>query len=152
MTPMSNTSNGKLLWILDNGHGVDTPGKRSPVLMDGRQFGDSSFRFFQSDSRIPIFSTVTFSLLKSFAFAVAIIDNPSNRPKSKSPSFNLIHSVVSVRVEATFYPDVPVKFPSFLFTPQCLFRVCWLPVDKSVVRAGVLVERDSASRILFSLL
>jgi len=39
----SKTSNGKLLWILDNGHGVDTPGKRSPMLMDGRQFREYLF-------------------------------------------------------------------------------------------------------------
>ena len=40
---MENTDHGKLLWILDNGHGVDTPGKRSPVLMDGRQFREYLF-------------------------------------------------------------------------------------------------------------
>ena len=39
----SKTSNGKLLWILDNGHGVETPGKRSPMLMDGRQFREYLF-------------------------------------------------------------------------------------------------------------
>ena len=40
---MENTSHGKLLWILDNGHGVDTPGKRSLMLMDGRQFREYLF-------------------------------------------------------------------------------------------------------------
>jgi len=29
---------GKFTWILDNGHGKDTPGKRSLPLPDGRQF------------------------------------------------------------------------------------------------------------------
>jgi len=29
---------GKITWLLDNGHGDDTPGKRSPMLIDGRQF------------------------------------------------------------------------------------------------------------------
>jgi len=46
MKLVSNTSpnsNGKFLWILDNGHGVDTPGKRSPLLMSGRQFREYSF-------------------------------------------------------------------------------------------------------------
>ena len=43
MTNASTNSNGKLLWILDNGHGVDTPGKRSPMLMDGRQFREYLF-------------------------------------------------------------------------------------------------------------
>jgi len=43
MNQTSNNSNGKFLWILDNGHGVDTPGKRSPVLMDGRQFREYLF-------------------------------------------------------------------------------------------------------------
>ena len=43
MTNASNNSNGKFLWILDNGHGADTPGKRSPMLMDGRQFRECFF-------------------------------------------------------------------------------------------------------------
>ncbi len=34
---------GKILWILDNGHGIDTPGKRSPRLMDGRQLLEYRF-------------------------------------------------------------------------------------------------------------
>ncbi|MFZ5939824.1 MAG: N-acetylmuramoyl-L-alanine amidase [Bacteroidota bacterium] len=33
----------KFHWILDNGHGNDTPGKRSPVLPDGRQFFEYEF-------------------------------------------------------------------------------------------------------------
>jgi N-acetylmuramoyl-L-alanine amidase len=41
--PSSKNSNGKFLWILDNGHGVDTPGKRSPMLTDGRQFREYLF-------------------------------------------------------------------------------------------------------------
>ena len=35
--------NGKILWLLDNGHGADTPGKRSPKLTDGRQFMEYEF-------------------------------------------------------------------------------------------------------------
>ena len=34
---------GKILWILDNGHGIDTPGKRSPRLTDGRQLLEYRF-------------------------------------------------------------------------------------------------------------
>ena len=34
---------GKFLWILDNGHGNSTPGKRSPVLNDGRQLREYEF-------------------------------------------------------------------------------------------------------------
>ena len=33
----------KFLWLLDNGHGIDTPGKRSPKLPDGRQFLEYRF-------------------------------------------------------------------------------------------------------------
>lgn len=33
----------KFIWLLDNGHGVDTPGKRSPILPDGRQFFEYEF-------------------------------------------------------------------------------------------------------------
>jgi N-acetylmuramoyl-L-alanine amidase len=40
---MENEPHSLLLWILDNGHGVDTPGKRSPVLTDGRQFREYLF-------------------------------------------------------------------------------------------------------------
>jgi len=40
---MASTPNGKFLWILDNGHGSDTPKKRSPVLTDGRQFLEYEF-------------------------------------------------------------------------------------------------------------
>jgi N-acetylmuramoyl-L-alanine amidase len=40
---MENAAHGKLLWVLDNGHGEDTPGKRSPVLTDGRQFREYLF-------------------------------------------------------------------------------------------------------------
>ena len=43
MSNTSNIANGKLLWILDNGHGVDTPGKRSHMLVDGRQFREYRF-------------------------------------------------------------------------------------------------------------
>ena len=35
--------NGNFTWILDNGHGVDTPGKRSLPLPDGRQFFEYKF-------------------------------------------------------------------------------------------------------------
>lgn len=34
---------GKFLWILDNGHGRSTPGKRSPILDDGRQLLEYEF-------------------------------------------------------------------------------------------------------------
>jgi N-acetylmuramoyl-L-alanine amidase len=34
---------GKFLWILDNGHGMATPGKRSPILDDGRQLLEYEF-------------------------------------------------------------------------------------------------------------
>jgi N-acetylmuramoyl-L-alanine amidase len=34
---------GNFLWILDNGHGRSTPGKRSPVLTDGRQLFEYEF-------------------------------------------------------------------------------------------------------------
>jgi N-acetylmuramoyl-L-alanine amidase len=34
---------GKFLWILDNGHGQSTPGKRSPILDDGRQLFEYEF-------------------------------------------------------------------------------------------------------------
>ena len=40
---MANNGNGKILWLLDNGHGIDTPGKRSPILTDGRQFMEYEF-------------------------------------------------------------------------------------------------------------
>ena len=40
---MANNGDGKILWILDNGHGIDTPGKRSPMLTDGRQFLEYRF-------------------------------------------------------------------------------------------------------------
>ena len=40
---MTNTPHGKILWILDNGHGIDTPGKKAPVLTDGRQFHEYRF-------------------------------------------------------------------------------------------------------------
>ena len=43
MNSVANTSKGKILWLLDNGHGIDTPGKRSPMLMDGRQFLEYKF-------------------------------------------------------------------------------------------------------------
>lgn len=33
----------KFLWILDNGHGKNTPGKRSPKLADGRQLMEYEF-------------------------------------------------------------------------------------------------------------
>lgn len=33
----------KFLWILDNGHGKNTPGKRSPKLPDGRQLMEYEF-------------------------------------------------------------------------------------------------------------
>lgn len=35
--------NNKILWILDNGHGEDTPGKRSPVWPDGSQLMEYEF-------------------------------------------------------------------------------------------------------------
>ena len=35
--------NGKFIWIIDNGHGIDTPGKRSPELPDGRQLLEYRF-------------------------------------------------------------------------------------------------------------
>ena len=41
--PMTSTTNGKILWLLDNGHGIDTPGKRSPRLTDGRQLLEYRF-------------------------------------------------------------------------------------------------------------
>ncbi len=57
-----------------------------------------------------------------------------------------------MRVEATFYPDVPVKFPSFLFTPQVtLSRFTPYLLTNRAVRAGVLLERDSALLIILSL-
>lgn len=34
---------GNFLWILDNGHGKSTPGKRSPLLEDGRQLLEYEF-------------------------------------------------------------------------------------------------------------
>jgi len=40
---MTSTQNGKILWLLDNGHGINIPGKRSPRLMDGRQFNEYEF-------------------------------------------------------------------------------------------------------------
>jgi N-acetylmuramoyl-L-alanine amidase len=40
---MADNTNGKILWLLDNGHGIDTPGKRSPRLTDGRQFLEYEF-------------------------------------------------------------------------------------------------------------
>lgn len=40
---MAKKKNGKILWLLDNGHGIDTPGKRSPMLTDGRQFLEYKF-------------------------------------------------------------------------------------------------------------
>lgn len=33
----------KFMWILDNGHGTDTPGKRSPLLDDGQQLPEYAF-------------------------------------------------------------------------------------------------------------
>jgi len=38
---MSGTS--RYLWLLDPGHGIDTPGKRSPVWDDGRQLHEWEF-------------------------------------------------------------------------------------------------------------
>jgi len=35
--------NGKFTWILDNGHGIDTPGKRSLPLSNGKQFFEYRF-------------------------------------------------------------------------------------------------------------
>lgn len=40
---MDNHNKGKIRWILDNGHGVETPGNRSPMLTDGRQFLEYRF-------------------------------------------------------------------------------------------------------------
>lgn len=40
---MAEKENGKITWLLDNGLGIDTPGRRSPVLMDGRQFLEFEF-------------------------------------------------------------------------------------------------------------
>lgn len=41
--PMPFVRKQKYLWILDNGHGKETPGKRSPVLPDKRQLFEYEF-------------------------------------------------------------------------------------------------------------
>lgn len=39
----SESKMSKYVWLLDNGHGKDTPGKRSSMLSDGRQFFEYEF-------------------------------------------------------------------------------------------------------------
>ena len=43
----------KYLWCIDNGHGVDTPGKRSPKLEDGRQLLEFEFNRKVVDAMLP---------------------------------------------------------------------------------------------------
>jgi N-acetylmuramoyl-L-alanine amidase len=76
---MTKTQPGKILWILDNGHGIDTPGKRAPILPDGRQFLE--YRFNREVVRL----------------IIALLDQKGLRPYQLVPEENDISPSVRVK-------------------------------------------------------
>jgi len=109
--------NGKLLWLLDNGHGVDTPGKRSPMLTDGRQFLEYEFnREIVSKMR----EQLDASDLSSICLVPEKKDVPLGIRVQRANSFNKSKPCVLVSVHSNAYGDglrftIPRGIASFYF-------------------------------------
>ncbi len=102
MSNTSNNSNGKLLWILDNGHGVDTPGKRSPMLTDNRQFLE--YRFNRE------VVTMMMSMLETAGFRAHQLvpeqeDVPLSTRVARANKLNQTNICVLVAVHSNAYGD-----------------------------------------------
>lgn len=102
MTNASNNSNGKLLWILDNGHGVDTPGKRSPMLMDGRQFREYLFNREVVNMMIPMLKDLD---LRAHRLVPEENDVPLSIRVTRANKLNKTNICVLVTVHSNVYGD-----------------------------------------------
>ena len=102
MTNAYNNSNGKFLWILDNGHGADTPGKRSPMLMDGRQFREC---FFNREVVIRMISMLKNLGLRALKLVPEREDIPLSIRVARANALNQTHNCVLVAVHSNAYGD-----------------------------------------------
>ena len=102
MSNASNNSNGKLLWILDNGHGADTPGKRSPMLMDGRQFREC---FFNREVVTRMISMLNFLGLRAIKLVPEHEDIPLSIRVARANALNQTNICVLVAVHSNAYGD-----------------------------------------------
>jgi len=105
MNLISNTSansKGKLLWILDNGHGVDTPGKRSPMLMDGRQFREYLFNREVVNQMIAMLGASGF---RAHQLVPEVQDIPLSERVIRANALNQTHICVLVAVHSNAYGD-----------------------------------------------
>jgi len=102
MSINSKTSNGKLLWILDNGHGVDTPGKRSPMLMDGRQFREY---FFNREVVTKMISMLAELGFRAHQLVPEDEDIPLSERVSRANALNQTNICVLVAVHSNAYGD-----------------------------------------------
>ena len=102
MSNASNNSNGKLLWILDNGHGADTPGKRSPMLMDGRQFREC---FFNREVVTRMISMLKNLGLRALKLVPEHEDIPLSIRVARANALNQTHICVLVAVHSNAYGD-----------------------------------------------
>jgi N-acetylmuramoyl-L-alanine amidase len=105
MKPVSHNakpSNGKLLWILDNGHGVDTPGKRSPRLTDGRQFREY---LFNREVVTLMMSMLEQQDLKAHRLVPEEEDIPLSTRVARANALNRTQLCVLVAVHSNAYGD-----------------------------------------------
>jgi N-acetylmuramoyl-L-alanine amidase len=102
MNSTSNNSNGKFLWILDNGHGMDTPGKRSPMLTDGRQFREC---FFNREVVIRMISMLKDLGLRALKLVPEREDIPLSIRVARANALNKTHNCVLVAVHSNAYGD-----------------------------------------------
>jgi len=102
MTNASDNSNGKFLWILDNGHGADTPGKRSPMLMDGRQFREC---FFNREVVTRMISMLKNMGLRALKLVPEHEDIPLSIRVARANKLNQTNICVLVAVHSNAYGD-----------------------------------------------
>ena len=93
---------GKILWILDNGHGIDTPGKRSPKLPDGRQLLEYRFNREVVDL---ILSMLEMKQLKSFQLVPEVVDIPLSTRVARANQQNKTDICVTVAVHSNAYGE-----------------------------------------------
>ena len=93
---------GKILWILDNGHGMDTPGKRSPMLTDGRQLLEYRFNREVVDQMLLLLEVKS---LKSFQLVPEEEDVPLSTRVSRANQLFKTNICVLVAVHSNAYGD-----------------------------------------------
>jgi len=101
-TPKNESAHGKILWILDNGHGENTPGKRSLQLPDGRQLLEYRFNREVVQRMIALLKDKN---LKYHLLVPEEIDIPLNERVKRANRLNQSHICVLVAVHSNAYGD-----------------------------------------------